>query len=75
MHAPPGYNRLIVGHLPAIRGVQSHCETLIGTDKPSPKAPSVAILDELTESKAEDSYNYTNNTVSVLNLAGPLLYI
>lgn len=75
MHAAPGYNKLIVGNLPTLRAVNNYCESLIGTEKPTPKFPILASLDHSTESKAEDSYDYTNNTVSLINLGGPILVV
>ena len=75
VHAAAGYNKLIVGNLPTLRAVNDYCESLIGTQKPTPKFQILATLDYSTESKAEDSYDYTNNTVSLLNLGAPILFV
>ena len=75
VHAPPGYNRLIVGHLPDLRKVNNKAEALIGTDEPNHKNQIVATLDSTTESGADDSYDYKNNTVSILNFNVPFLVV
>ena len=75
VHVPPGYNKFLVGHLPILRKVAARSELLKGTEKPAMKQNILATLDELTESKAEDSYDFTKNTVTFLNLALPLLVI
>ena len=35
-HAPPGYNKPIVGHMPTFSAVRNFSESLISTEKPSP---------------------------------------
>ena len=75
VHAPPGYNRPIVGHLPEFIAARRYTDSLIGTEKPAPKSTVGAALDATTESKAEDSFDYTNNKVSILNLAQPILLV
>ena len=74
VHAPPGF-KPIVGHMPMLSAVRNFSKSLIGTEKPSPKNLFYALLDETTETKAEDSYDYTNNTVSILGLIYPLLLV
>ena len=75
VHAPPGYNRPIIGNYPEFRAVTRYCHSLIGTEKPSPKVQIAAALDETTESKLMDSYDYSKNTVSILNIGYPLLIV
>ena len=43
-------------------------ETLKGTDKRALKNPTHYILDQTTESKAEDSFDYAKNSVQVVNV-------
>lgn len=48
----------------------------MGTEKPTPKSTMQSVLDQTTESKAEDSYDYAKNTVTVFNMgARPIMLI
>ena len=37
VHAPPGYIKPIVGHMLTLSAVRNLSESLVGTEKPSPK--------------------------------------
>ena len=75
VHVCPGYDKFLVGHVPMLRSIIAKSDALKGTEEPAPKASFLALLDETTESKAEDSYDFTKNQVSIINAGNPLLLI
>ena len=75
-YALPGYDRFLVGHSPLVLKWNEENSALIGTEKRAIKQVSQWIIDQTTESKAEDSFDFARHTVQIVNHApGPVLYI
>ena len=74
-YAPPGYENFVLGHLPVFEQHNDQITKLWGTDQPAIKHPIQWTLDQLTESKAPYSFDYTKHQVQVLNLINPLVCV
>lgn len=60
-YSPPGYDNLIVGHLPSYSKHDDIVASLVGTDKPAIPHPLIWYMNQTTESKKLDSFDWTKN--------------
>ena len=75
-YAVPGYEKFLVGHSPLVQVWNEKNTALIGTEKRAIKHVSYWLVDQSTESKAEDSFDFAKHTVQIVNHApGTVLFI
>ena len=75
VYSPPGYDTFVLGHAPVYAKHQGMVASVAGTDKPALPHPLTWLLDQFTESKKDDSFDYTKNTVTVMSMMDPMVFV
>ena len=71
----PGADNFFLGNTGQFDEYEKARATLKGTDKPAIKPPMPWLLDQRSETKEADSFDFAKNQIQVFNLMGPMILI